>query len=202
MDRSLRQRVSSALEPRPARFGAFGVPEVSFPWTTNHNRQKVLGFAAMAVSLVLISAPFVLNVDNDVVARAQTVAGQPSTNAAEVIAEMAIAADVFVALNTARARVNATAVDPDDQLQVGAQEWAANVAESGGVRTDRSLRALLDNREAVGEFVVVAPSLAIAYERLMANTVQRAQLTGPFIRSVGVGVQSGTKTYLVIRFAS
>jgi hypothetical protein len=203
MDQSLRQRISSAVASPSSRFGALDLSEISVPWTTSRNRQKVLGFAAMAVSLVLISAPFVLNVDNDVVAKAQTIAVEDSSNAAEMITEMATPGDVVVALNGARDRANAAAVAVDAQLELGAQGWASNVAENGSVRTDRSLRALLNNRQAVGEFVVAAPSLSTAYERLMANRVQEAQLLGSSLDTVGVGVQVvGGKTYLVIRFAS
>jgi hypothetical protein len=203
MDQSLRQRISSAVASPSSRFGALTVSEISLPWTISRNRQKVLGFAAMAVSLVLISAPFVLNVDNDVVAKAQTVAVEASSNTAEVITEMATAEDVVVALNAARGRAGAPSVLPDTQLELGAQGWASNVAENASIRTDRSLRALLNNRQAVGEFVVAAPSLSIAYQRLMANPVQEAQLLGSSLDTVGVGVQAaGGKTYLVIRFAS
>jgi uncharacterized protein YkwD len=203
MDQSLRQRISSAVASPSLRFGALTVSEISLPWTISRNRQKVLGFAAMAVSLVLISAPFVLNVDNDVVAKAQTVAVEASSNTAEVITEMATAEDVVVALNAARGRAGAASVVPDTQLELGAQGWASNVAENASIRTDRSLRALLNNRQAVGEFVVAAPSLSIAYQRLMANPVQEAQLLGSSLDTVGVGVQAaGGKTYLVFRFAS
>jgi hypothetical protein len=203
MEQSLRQRISSALAGPSSRLGVSAVSEIAFPWTTSRNRQKVLGFAAMAVSLVLISAPFVLNVDNDVVAKAQTVAVEASSNTDEVMAQMVSARDVVVALNAARGRANAAAVELDAQLELGAQGWASNVAENGGIRTDRSLRALLNNRQAVGEFVVAAPSLSIAYERLMASGAQEAQLLGSTLETVGVGVQTtGAKTYLVIRFAS
>jgi uncharacterized protein YkwD len=203
MDQSPRQRISSAVASPSSRLGALAVSEASLPWTISRNRQKVLGFAAMAVSLVLISAPFVLNVDNDVVAKAQTVAVDASPNTAEVPTEMATAEDVVAALNAARDRASAASVVPDSQLELGAQGWASNVAENGSIRTDRSLRALLNNRQAVGEFVVAAPSLSIAYQRLMANRVQEAQLLGSTLDTVGVGVQAaGGKTYLVIRFAS
>jgi uncharacterized protein YkwD len=203
MDQSLRQRISSAVASPSSRLGALAVSEISLPWTISRNRQKVLGFAAMAVSLVLISAPFVLNVDNDVMAKAQTVAVDAYPNTAEVTTEMATAEDVVAALNAARDRASAASVVPDTQLELGAQGWASNVAENGSIRTDRSLRALLNNRQAVGEFVVAAPSLSIAYQRLMANRVQEAQLLGSSLDTVGVGVQTaGGKTYLVIRFAS
>jgi hypothetical protein len=203
MDQSLRQRMSSGLPTRSARLGAFLVPEASFPWTISRNRQKVLGFAAMAVSLVLISAPFVLNVDSDVVATAQTVGVDSATNVAPVITEMATADDVIIALNALRAGAQTALVEPDAQLQGGAQAWASNVADSASVRTDRSLRAMLDNRSTIGEFVVAAPSLPIAYERLMAIPSQRAQLLAETTRALGVGVQTlGAKTYLVLRFAT
>lgn len=203
MDQSLRQRISFVLASRSQLLCNVAVSDRLPLWTTNRNRQKVLGFAAMAVSLVLISAPFMLNVDNDVMAKAQTVAIESSSNTAEATTEMATAQDVVVALNAARDRANAPAVEPDLQLELGAQGWASNVAENGSVHTDRSLRALLNNRQAVGEFVVAAPSLTIAYQRLMANRLQEAQLTGSTLDTVGVGVQvAGAKTYLVIRFAS
>jgi uncharacterized protein YkwD len=203
MDQSLRQRMSSALPSRPSRLGAFLVPEVSLPWTISRNRQKVLGFAAMAVSLVLVSAPFVLNVDSDVVAKAQTVAVDASSNSSPVITEIAIAEDVVVALNAVRASTQRAPVETDLQLQSGAQAWASNVADNGSVRTDRSLRALLDDRSTIGEYVVAAPTLPIAYERLMAIASQRAQLTSSTTRLLGVGVQTaGSKTYLVLRFAT
>jgi uncharacterized protein YkwD len=203
MDQSLSQRMSSALPTRFSRLGAFLVPETSFPWTVSRNRQKVLGFAAMAVSLVLISAPFVLNVDSDVVAKAQTVAAEESTSTAPVITEMAVADDVIVALNALRSSAQTALIAPDPQLQSGAQAWASNVADSASVRTDRSLRSMLDNRSTIGEFVVAAPSLPIAYERLMAIPSQRAQLLAATTRALGVGVQTlGGKTYLVLRFAT
>ena len=212
MDRNLRQRISTAVGSRPSLRETAGGAEISLSWTTNRNRQKVLGFAAMAVSLVLVSAPFFLNVDSDAVAKAQTVtidaspaAATTPTNAtiAEVITEMTIADDVIVALNATRLGANMTSVERDELLQIGAQGWASNVADNGNVRTDRSLRALLNDRSAVGEFVVVAPSLPIAYDRLMANRSQQSQLTDANMRNVGVGVQtSSSKTYLVIRFSS
>ena len=215
MDRNLRQRISTAVGSRPSLRETAGGAEISLSWTTNRNRQKVLGFAAMAVSLVLVSAPFFLNVDSDAVAKAQTVTIDASpaaattattpTNAtiAEVITEMTIADDVIVALNATRLGANMTSVERDELLQIGAQGWASNVADNGNVRTDRSLRALLNDRSAVGEFVVVAPSLPIAYDRLMANRSQQSQLTDANMRNVGVGVQtSSSKTYLVIRFSS
>jgi uncharacterized protein YkwD len=203
MDQSLLQRISSAVASRLARSGTLVVPEISLPWATNRNRQKVLGFAAMAVSLVLIGAPFMLNVDHDVVAKAQTISVDATNNTAEALTEMATADDVVVALNAARFRFDAAPVAADGQLEIGAQGWASNLAESGSVRNDRSLRSLLSDREAVGEFVVTASSLANAYDRVMANAKQEAQLTGSASNSVGVGVAtSGNKTYLVIRFAS
>ncbi len=203
MDRTLRQRFAAALPSRPLRLGTFGVPEISLPWATTRNRQKVLGFAALAVSLVLISGPFLLNVDSDVVAKAQTVSVEPSTKTVEVITEMVIAEDVIVALNATRTSGNLAPAERDEQLQTGAQAWAAIVAEQGNVRTDRSLRALLSERLAVGEFVVAAPSLSVAYQRLMAIQSQDAQLTAASTRKLGVGVHSsGNKTYLVLRFAS
>jgi uncharacterized protein YkwD len=194
----------SSAASRPLLLGA--VNEVSRPWATSPNRQKVLGFAAMAVSLVLVGAPFVLNVDSDVVAKAQTVSVGSLTNSASVAntvtTEMAVADDVIAALNLARIGANASAVERDEQLELGAQGWASVLGENGNIRTDRSLRALLSDRSAVGEFVVAAPSLGSAYGRVMANPSQRAQLTEGVFRNVGVGVQtSGNKTYLVIRFA-
>jgi uncharacterized protein YkwD len=203
MDQSLRQRTSSASPTRFSRLGALLVPEVSFPWTISRNRQKVLGFAAMAVSLVLISAPFVLNVDSDVVAKAQTVEVDSAINITPVITEMDTVDDVIVALNALRSSAQIALVEPDSQLQGGAQAWASNVADSASVRTDRSLRAMLDNRSSIGEFVVAAPSLPIAYERLLAIPSQRAQLLAPTTRALGVGVQTlGAKTYLVLRFGT
>ena len=212
MDQSLSEQMSSASPSRFSRLGAFLVPEASFPWTVSpdsgqffrsRNRQKVLGFAAMAVSLVLISAPFLLNADSDVVAKAQTVAAAPSTGTAPLITEITDADDVIVTLNALRASAQTAPIESNLQLQSGAQAWASNVADSASVRTDRSLRAMLDNRSTIGEFVVAAPTLPIAYERLMAIGSQRAQLLAETTRSLGVGVQTlGGKTYLVLRFAA
>ncbi len=209
MDRNLRQRISTSVVSRLSLRETAGSVEISLSWTTNRNRQKVLGFAAMAVSLVLVSAPFFLNVDSDTVAKAQTVTIDTSTTTAttattaEVITEMTLANDVIVALNATRHGANSTPVERDELLQIGAQAWAANVADNGNVRTDRSLRMLLNDRSAVGEFVVVAPSLPIAYDRLMANRSQQSQLTDAGMRNIGVGVHiSSSKTYLVIRFSA
>jgi hypothetical protein len=203
MDKSLSQRLSAVTGWRSLRLGKVADSEVALPWATSRNRQKVLGFAAMAVSLVLISAPFLLNVDSDVVAKAQTVAVDGLGKPVPASTEMATGEDVVVALNAARQSGNALAVTPDDELRTGAQAWAQSVAGSGSIRTDRSLRALLQDRSAVGEFVVAAPSLTIAYDRLMANSLQHGQLLSDGVRGVGVGVQaSGNKTFLVIRFAS
>jgi hypothetical protein len=203
MDKSLSQRLSAVTGWRSLRLGKVADSEVALPWATSRNRQKVLGFAAMAVSLVLISAPFLLNVDSDVVAKAQTVAVDGLGKPVPASTEMATGEDVVVALNAARQSGNALAVTPDDELRTGAQAWAQSVAGSGSIRTDRSLRALLQDRSAVGEFVVAAPSLTIAYDRLMANSLQHGQLLSDHVRGVGVGVQaSGNKTFLVIRFAS
>lgn len=195
--------MSSALPTRSSRLRAFLVPEAPFPWTVSHNREKVLGFAAIAVSLVLIGAPFALNVDSDVVAKAQTVVVDSDPNIAPVIPEMATADDVVVALNALRSSAQTVLVEVDTQLQGGAQAWASNVADSASVRTDRSLRSMLDNRSTIGEFVVAAPSLPIAYERLLAIGSQRAQLLASTTRALGVGLQTlGAKTYLVVRFAT
>jgi hypothetical protein len=203
MDKSLSQRLSAVTGWRSLRLGKVADSEVALPWATSRNRQKVLGFAAMAVSLVLISAPFLLNVDSDVVAKAQTVAVDGLGKPVPASTEMATGEDVVVALNAARQSGNALAVTPDDELRTGAQAWAQSVAGSGSIRTDRSLRALLQDRSAVGEFVVAAPSLTIAYDRLVANSLQHGQLLSDGVRGVGVGVQaSGNKTFLVIRFAS
>ncbi len=209
MDRNLRQRISTSVVSRLSLRETAGSVEISLSWTKNRNRQKVLGFAAMAVSLVLVSAPFFLNVDSDTVAKAQTVTIDTSTTTAttattaEVITEMTLANDVIVALNATRHGANSTPVERDELLQIGAQAWAANVADNGNVRTDRSLRMLLNDRSAVGEFVVVAPSLPIAYDRLMANRSQQSQLTDEGMRNIGVGVHiSSSKTYLVIRFSA
>ena len=191
------------MPTRSSRLRAFLVPEAPLPWTVSHNREKVLGFAAIAVSLVLIGAPFALNVDSDVVAKAQTVVVDSDPNIAPVIPEMATADDVVVALNALRSSAQTVLVEVDTQLQGGAQAWASNVADSASVRTDRSLRSMLDNRSTIGEFVVAAPSLPIAYERLLAIGSQRAQLLASTTRALGVGLQTlGAKTYLVVRFAT
>jgi hypothetical protein len=194
--------MSSGLASRAWRVGSALVPEVPLPWTVSRNRQKVLGFAAMAVSLVLISAPFLLNVDSDE-AKAETVSAESSANAVAGIPELATAEDVIVALNAIRAKAQTIPIAVDPLLQMGSQAWASNVADSGSVRTDRSLRSLLDDRSTIGEFVVSAPNLPLAYERLMGISTQRSQLTAATTHSLGVGVhRTGNKTYLVLRFAT
>jgi uncharacterized protein YkwD len=218
--RSLRDRIVpvlsrnlfSSLSGKPSAFNGLNrtAPGTSFSpagragrLTTNRNRQKVLGFAAAAVSLVLVSAPFLLNVDSDVVAKAQTVAeSEQDAKTAEVVTEMAIADDVIAALNVSRERANANSVARDEQLSDGAQVWAATISGYGTVHNDRSLRAMLDQRSGVGEFVIAARTLALAYERLANNPAQNAQLMASTTKSVGVGVSVvENKTYLVVRFA-
>jgi Cysteine-rich secretory protein family len=208
----LRQRIVSAVSPNPSMFDGqnqtlarknLGGPGGVGRLRPNHNREKVLGFAAAAVSLVLVSAPFLVNVDSDVVAKAATVtdAEQPM-NTAEIITEMATGDDVIAALNTARKNAQVDGIVRDEQLHAGAQQWASTVADSGNLRNDRSLRALLDQRPGVGEFVIAARSLALAYQRLAENPAQHAQLIDPTTKGVGVGVSIvENKTYLVIRFA-
>ena len=61
---------------------------------------------------------------------------------------------------------------------------------------------MLDQRSGVGEFVIAARTLALAYERLATNPAQNAQLMASTMKSVGVGVSVvENKTYLVVRFA-
>jgi Cysteine-rich secretory protein family len=172
-------------------------------WSTNNNREKVLGFAAAAVSLVLVSAPFFLNVDSDVVAKAQTVADakQPAKTS-EITPEVSTVDDVVVAINLARENAQIDGIGDDEQLHLGAQQWASTMAESGNVRNDRSLRSMLDQRPGVGEFVIAARNLALAYQRLADNPANYAQLISPTTKSIGVGISNvENKTYLVIRFS-
>lgn len=208
---SLRQRIVSAvsLALSSISFDLLGSgatrttqsPGLGGVFGAHHNREKALGFAAAAVSLILVSGPFLLNVDSDVVAKAQTVAEvEAVTKPAEIFPEMATVDDVISALNVARESASLGSVVRDPQLHDGAQLWASMMAGSGNVRNDRSLRAMLQQRPEVGEFVIAARSLPLAYQRLMANPGQKAQLFDGTNIGVGVSVTEN-KTYLVVRFS-
>jgi uncharacterized protein YkwD len=202
MDLKLRQRLALRISPIGPRQLTPTSSGFTTSWSTLRNRQKVLGFAAAAVSLVLVSAPFLLNVDGEVIAKAQTIPASPVSGAsAQVVTEIATFDDVISSLNAHRSSSNLPPLLLDEQLQLGAQGWAQTLSENGNVRNDQSLRSLLEERPSVGEFVVAAPNLALAYQRLTANPAQHAQLLGTTTRNVGVGAQTtGNKTYLVIRF--
>lgn len=199
-----RQNVEQRLRPTTAQTVSFDAPLVSVTssgfttaWTAKRSRQKVIGFAAAAVSLMLVSGPFLLNVDGDVEAKAESfVFGAPAAptlmNSLDVIAD----------LNSARVEAGAQPLVEDEALSSASQSWAATVGADGNIRQDPTLRGWLGQRFRVGEFVVAAPNLLVAYERLRANAAQHRELLSQSSSTVGVGISVvGIKTYLVVRFA-
>jgi hypothetical protein len=93
----------------------------------------------------------------------------------------------------------------DEFLTSGTQSWTKVLAATGEVKHEPGLRSQMqDTWKGISEFVASAPSVDIAYQRLLANPQEVRALSNPNASSIAVAVESTTDgiVYVVVRIAS
>jgi hypothetical protein len=149
----------------------------------------------LAILLVAVSGALTSLVEQRDPANAQTT----RTEAPEP--DLGGANDVIDAINAKRLADGViTEVTLDPVLSIGAQEWADSIGEIASVKHDPSMRSAVDDGwDRLAEYVVSAPTLRAAYERLAARP-DAGLLFEDSASFVGLGVvRSPNQAILVAR---
>lgn len=170
------ERVRAALTPPSASVPAYGFVDMSPSRGGRDQRDerdprdlKALRRQRASITLAILLVACSGALTSLVEQRQPAVAQTDKATAAPVDFERS--EDVIAAINTERLKQGVlTEMSLDPVLSVGAQEWADSIGQIASVKHDPSMRdAVDDGWDRLGEYVVSAPSLRVAYERLAAR---------------------------------